>query len=197
LYGIHFSYLGNFEQAITHYRLAVDLDPLNLNANDDLAFGYFFSKQYDLAVEQEKKTLEIDPTFAEAHFDLSIVYLFKGNYNLWLEEWEKAARLNNDSEDMALVKAVKQEYAKSGFRGAMNRLVALEEEQAKRIYIDPALIAGTYAFLGEKDRAFTWLEKAYGEKSGFLSYIKSHPNFDSLRSDPRYADLLKRMGLPH
>jgi TolB-like protein/Tfp pilus assembly protein PilF len=196
LYAIHFNYLGNSEQAITHYRRAVDLDPLNLNANEDLAFGYFFSKQYDQAIEQEKKTLEIDPTFAAAHFDLSIVYLFKGNYDLWLEEWEKAARLNNDAEDMALVKAVKQEYAKSRFRGAMNRLVALQEEQAKRIYIDPAWIAGTYAFLGEKDRAFTWLEKAYGEKSGFLSYIKSHPNFDSLRSDPRYADLLKRMGLP-
>ena len=78
----------------------------------------------------------------------------------------------------------------------MKRLVALQEEQAKRIYIDPAGIAGNYALSGEKDRAFSWLEKAYREKSGGLLGIKSAPPFDSLRSDPRYADLLKRMGLP-
>jgi hypothetical protein len=97
---------------------------------------------------------------------------------------------------VALVKAVSQEYAKTGYRGALKRLVALQEEQAKRIYIDPAYIAGNHALLGEKDRAFSWLEKAYGEKSGFLPYIKASPFFDSLRSDPRYAGLLKRMGLP-
>jgi hypothetical protein len=78
----------------------------------------------------------------------------------------------------------------------MKRVAALQEEQAKRIYIDPARIAGTYAFLGEKDRAFALLEKAYVEKSGFLADIKTAPIFDSLRSDPRYADLLKRMDLP-
>jgi hypothetical protein len=64
------------------------------------------------------------------------------------------------------------------------------------MYIDPAIIAGNYALLGEKDRAFRWLEKACGEKSGGLPYIKSSAFLDSLRSDPRYASLLKRMGLP-
>jgi len=196
LYGFHFDYLGNHEQAFTHYLRAVELDPLNLNANDNLASEYVLSKQYDRAVEYEKKTLEIDPTFASAHYNLSNAYRFAGKYDLWLEEWEKAARLNNDSEDVALVKAVSQEYAKTGYRGALKRLVALQEEQAKRIYIDPAYIAGNHALLGEKDRAFSWLEKAYGEKSGFLPYIKASPFFDSLRSDPRYVGLLKRMGLP-
>jgi Tfp pilus assembly protein PilF len=196
LYAFHFDFLGNHEQALLHFRRAVELEPLNLNANENLGREYFFCKQYDQAIEQEKKILEIDPNFAPAHFDLSNVYRFTGKYDLWLEEWEKAARLNNDLEDIALVKAVKQEYAKSGYRGAMKRAVAVQEEQAKRIYIDPALIAGDYALLGEKDRAFSWLGKAYGEKSGFLPYIKSAPVFDSLRSDPRYADLLKRMGLP-
>jgi eukaryotic-like serine/threonine-protein kinase len=196
LYGFHFDYLGNHEQALLHYRRAVELEPLNLNANFTLAQEYFFSKQYDRAIEQEKKILEIDPAFAGAHSGLSDAYRFTGKYDLWLEEWEKAAKLNNDSEDLTLVKAVSQEYAKSGFRGAMQRLVALQEEQGKRIYIDPAWIAGDYVLLGEKDRAFSWLEKAYREKSGFVAYIKSAPIFDSLRSDPRYADLLKRMGLP-
>ncbi|MFI5058394.1 MAG: protein kinase [Candidatus Acidiferrales bacterium] len=195
-YGFHFDFLGNHEQALLHFRRAVELEPLNLNANENLGREYFFSKQYDQAIEQEKKTLEIDPTFAAAHFDLSNVYHFTGKYDLWLEEWENSARLYNDAEDLALVKAVKQEYAKSGYRSAIKRLVALQEEQAKRIYVDPAWIAGSYALLGEKDQAFSWLEKAFREKSGFLPYIKTSPYFDSLRSDPRYADLLKRMGLP-
>jgi tetratricopeptide (TPR) repeat protein len=196
LYGFHFVYLGNHEQAFTHYRRAVELDPLNLHALESLANEYFSSKQYEQAIEHSRKTLEIDPTFASGHYDLSNAYGLTGKYDLWLEEWEKGARLNNDSEDLALVDAVRREYAKSGYRGALKRFVALTEEQAKRIYIDPAWIAGIYALLGEKDRAFGWLEKAYGEKSGFLPYIKASPFFDSLRSDPRYAGLLKRMGLP-
>jgi eukaryotic-like serine/threonine-protein kinase len=196
LYGYHFDYLGNVDEALKHFRRAVELEPLNLNANINLAFQYFYFKQYDQAIEQLKKTLEIDPNFANAHYALGQVYFFAGKYDLWLEEWEKAGKLSNDLEEMTLARAVTQEYATSGYRGAMKRYVALQEEQAKRIYIDPALIAGNYALLGEKDRAFSLLEKAYGEKSGFLPVIKTAPTFDSLRSDPRYADLLKRMGLP-
>ena len=78
----------------------------------------------------------------------------------------------------------------------MKRLVKLQEEQSKRIYIDPASIAANYAAMGEKDHAFAWLEKAYAEKSVSIQYLKVDPHFDSLRSDPRYTDLLKRMGLP-
>lgn len=141
--------------------------------------------------------LEIDPTFANAHFKLAYAYFFSGKYDLWLEESEKGAKLSNDSDWLAVVEAAKREYSRSGYRGAMKATVALEEDQAKRIYIDPAWIAGRYAFLGEKDQAFAWLEKAYAEKSGVLATnLKCYPFFDSLPSDSRYADLLKRMGLP-
>jgi len=77
----------------------------------------------------------------------------------------------------------------------MKKVVALEEEQTKQTYIDPGYIAADYAAIGDKDRAFAWLEKAYAEKSSFLPNIKGVPDFDILHSDPRYADLLKRMGL--
>jgi len=197
LYGLHLDGLGKLDQALVHYQRAVELDPLNMNALDNLAGEYVSSKKFDQAIEQTKKNLEIDPTFAREHGNLAWAYFLTGKYDLWLEEWEKEAKLANDSDELALVEAAKREYPKSGYRGAMKRVVALEEEQAKRIYVDPAWIAGGYALLGEKDQAFAWLEKAYAEKSGFLSSnLKAFVFFDSLRSDPRYASLLKRMGLP-
>ena len=196
LYGFHFNSLGNIEQAFVRFRRAVELDPLNLNANMNLATEYILSREFDKSVECNKKNLEIDPSFAGSHQWLDITYYWMGKYDLWLEEWEKAARLNNDAEDLALALAVKKEYGKAGHRGALRRWAALREEQAKRMYIDPADIAGIYALLGEKDAAFRWLEKAYGEKSGYILNIKLPPTYDSLRSDPRYASLLKRMGLP-
>ena len=196
LYGFHFDYLGDFNQALTHYRRAVELEPLNLNASQNLGSQYMSNRQYDQAVEQLKKTLEIDPTFAKAHEQMSVAYQLMGKYDLWLEEWGKSAKLNNDSEDVALVKAISQEYARSGYGRALKRLSTLREQQAMRIYVDPVSIARDHALLGEKDRAFTWLEKAYAEKSGGLPNIKADPAFDSLRSDSRYVGLLKRMGLP-
>src|SRR5262249_2188492 len=140
--------------------------------------------------------LEIDPTFSPAHFHLSLVYRLTGKYDLWLEEWEKSARLDNDLNGLALIEEAKREYPKSGFNGAMKRIVTLKEEQASRAYVDPALIASDHALIGEKDIAFAWLEKAYAERSVRITYLKVSPAFHSLRSDPRYADLLRRMGLP-
>jgi serine/threonine protein kinase/Tfp pilus assembly protein PilF len=193
LYAIHLEFLGKLDEVFVHLRRAIELDPLNLNGLDNLAEAYNYAREFDKSIEQSKKTLEIEPNFAAAVFRLGTAYRYKGEYDLWLEEWEKGARLNNDVDDLALLEAAKREYPKSGFRGAMKRVVALEEEQAKRIYIDPGWIASHHALLGEKDLAFTWLEKAYGEKSGYLLYVRVSPSFDSLRSDPRYADLLKRM----
>jgi serine/threonine protein kinase/Tfp pilus assembly protein PilF len=196
LYSLHLENLGKLDEVLAHLRRAIELDPLNLNGLDNLAEAYIYTRQYPESIEEARKVLEIDPTFANAHFHLALAYSLSGKYDLWLEELEKGAKLSNDSDALALVDAAKREYPKTGYRGALKRIVALEEEQAKRIYIDPAWHAGEYARLGEKDQAFAWLEKAYAEKSGFLRLLKVFPFFDSLRSDPRYADLLKRMGLP-
>jgi eukaryotic-like serine/threonine-protein kinase len=196
LYSLHLENLGKLDEVLAHLRRAIELDPLNLNGLDNLAEAYIYTRQYPESIEEARKVMEIDPTFANAHFHLALAYSLSGKYDLWLEELEKGAKLSNDSDALALVDAAKREYPKTGYRGALKRIVALEEEQAKRIYIDPAWHAGEYARLGEKDQAFAWLEKAYAEKSGFLRLLKVFPFFDSLRSDPRYADLLKRMGLP-
>ncbi len=196
LYSIYLEGLGKLDEVLVHLRRAVELDPLNLNGLDNLSEAYIFARQYAQSIEQSKKVLEIDPTYASTHFWLADAYRFTGKYDLWLDEWEKEASLNKDPDELALIEAAKREYPKSGYRGALTRAVALLEEQAKRIYVDPAWIARFHAVLGEKDATFAWLEKAYAEKSNGIRYVKMDPAFDSLRSDPRYADLLKRMGLP-
>ncbi len=196
LYAIHLEWLGKSDEVLVHLRRAIELDPLNLNGLDNLAEAYVFTRQYAQSIEQSKKVLEIDPTYASTHFWLADAYRLTGKYDLWLDEWEKEANLNKDPEDLMLVEAARREYPKSGYRGALTRAVALLEEQAKRIYVDPAWVARFHALLGEKDATFAWLEKAYAEKSNGIRYVKMDPAFDSLRSDPRYADLLRRMGLP-
>jgi tetratricopeptide (TPR) repeat protein len=180
---------------LVHVRRAIDLDPLNLNGLDNLAEAYIYTRQYAQCIEQTKKVLEIDPTFGSAHYHLSACYELTNKYDLWLEEWEKGARLLNDPE-LPFVEAVRREYPTSGHSGVLKRLAAFEGQTAKGSYIDPAWTANHYAVLGDKDTAFAWLEKAYAEKSASIRYLKVDPGFDSLRSDPRYADLLRRMGLP-
>lgn len=196
LYSIHLEFLGKINEVLENLGRAVALDPLNLNGQENLAEAYIYARQYSQSIEQSQKVLEIDSTFANARWVLAAAGLAAGKYDLWLDDWEKAAALNNDPENIALAKAVRQEYAKSGFRSAMKRCAELQEEQSRRVYLDPAVIAASYAMIGEKDKSFTWLEKAYVEKSDWLLYVKVDPNLDSLRSDPRYADLLHRMGLP-
>jgi eukaryotic-like serine/threonine-protein kinase len=196
LYGLHFVGLGMNDQAMAQFQRALQLEPLNLNANTNLGAAYFDVKLYDQSEAQLKKTLEIDPNYASAHQFLSFTYQVQGKYDLWLEEAQKGANLDNDAEEIAFVKAVSLEYNKAGYHAAMKRAAEFQEEQAKRVYVDPAYIAITYATLGDKDKTFLWLEKAFTERSDGLRVLKTNPNFDSVRADRRYADLLRRMNLP-
>jgi len=196
LYAIHLEFLGKLNETLDNVRRAIELDPLNLNGLDNLAEAYIYTGQYAESIEQAKKIIEIDPNFANVYIHLADAYRLTGQYDLWLAAEEKAGTLANDTDSLAIFKAVKEEYAKSGYRGALKRRAELTEELSKRMYVDSALVAASYGDLGDKDKAFAWMEKAYAEKSAFISYIKVSRDYDSLRTDPRYTGLLKRMGLP-
>jgi serine/threonine-protein kinase len=195
-YSYYLFTIGRHEEGLTEIKRALELDPLNLNYNDNLGTGYEIKGQYDLAVEQYRKMFEIDPNYAGGHFNLAFTYLFMGKYDLWLEEWKKGAALEQDREGIAMADQVAKVYAQSGFRAALGRDVELRKQLATRRYEDPANVGYLYAVLGDKDQAFAWLEKAYADKSVALAGIKTDHAMDALRSDPRYIDLLKRMGLP-
>ena len=196
LYGLHFVTLGKLDQSIKQGLTAVQLDPLNLNALTNVGANYLNSKRYDEALVQLDKVLEIDPNYSPAHQFISLVYEAQGKYDLWLDESEKAATTSNDADLLAVFKAARVEYKRGGYRAATKRIAEVLEQQSKRVYIDPMNIAGAYATLDDKDKAFFWLEKAFAEKSDYLRILKTSRQFDSLRTDPRYKDLLRRMNLP-
>ncbi len=147
-------------------------------------------------MEQCKKVIEMDPSFASVHSDLSGAYLDMGKYDLWLQEAETGSRLSNQPEYEAVFKEVAKVYARSGLQPALREWEGQMVALSKRRYEDPAFIGFIYAKAGDKDQAFAWLEKGLKEKSDAIQYLKTNHLGDSLHSDPRYADMLKRMGLP-
>ena len=193
-YGLLLSALGRNPEAMVEFRKALDIDPLSVVFNINLATGYGVSRQYELAMEQYKKISEIDPS-ANVHGNLSITAFDAKNYELWLDEWRKADELNDDKDDLAIALATASVYKKSGLRSAVLRKIEMEEQLGKRRYVDPALVGFDYASIGMKDEAFQWLEKGFAQKSEGMQYVKNAIALDSIRSDPRYFDLLKRMGL--
>ena len=196
LNGLHFIALGNTDEAMTHFQRAVQLDPLNLNALGNVGATFFAARRYDQAIAHLNKTLEIDPDYAGTHQFLSLVYEAQGKYDLWLDEMEKNATLSKDADLLAVNKAARLEYAKAGYRAANKRIAEVLQEQSKRVYIDPVNIATAFAVSGDKDEAFFWLEKAFAEKSDLIRILKTARTLDSLRPDPRFANLLRRMNIP-
>jgi serine/threonine protein kinase/Tfp pilus assembly protein PilF len=195
-YALFLSEAERYTEAVAQEKRAVELEPLNLKYNDNLALVYHFAGQDELALEQYRKTLEMDPNYASALTNVSGFYFDLHQYDLWLENWKNAATVENDRESLAIAEEAARVYARSGYQAAMRRIIELQLQLAKRRYVDPALIGFNYAVLGDKDQAFFWLEKACAEKSYTIVYIKVRRSADSLHSDPRYAALLKKMGLP-
>ncbi len=194
-YGLFLSFLGRNDEALVQLKRAVEIDPLSLAFNSSLATAYAVGRQYDVALDHFKKTMDMDPNYAGAHGNLSQVYLDMGKYDLWLEEWKKSATLANDHEDLAVAEEGSKIYAKSGFRPAMTRVIEMEKDLSQRRYVDSGNIAYYYAQLGDKDQTFAWLEKAFTQKAESLQLIKSMKVMEPFHSDPRYIDLLKRIGL--
>jgi serine/threonine protein kinase/Tfp pilus assembly protein PilF len=193
-YGLFLSWDARHTEAISHLRRAVELDPLNLQYNANLGQGLGNARQYDASVEQLKKTLDMDPNFAQAHAQLARIYLNMGKYDLWLEEWKKSTTMYKQTDELAIADEVARVYSKSGFKPAILREIEMRKQLAKRRYVDPSDIAYSYAGLGDKEQTFVWLDKALADKAGGLEFVKIVPSLDPWRSDPRYLDLLKRIG---
>jgi tetratricopeptide (TPR) repeat protein len=190
-YSILLILMGRTEESFAEMRQALELDPISLIINSGLGLRFYNARRYDQAIEQLQKTLEMDPNFFHARFHLGQVYVQKGMYAEAIAELNKAVELSKDHALAALGYA----YATAGQRGEARRVLAELQELSKRRYVSTVDVAVIHAGLGEKDQAFAWLEKAYQERAGKLVFVGIEPKFDSLRSDPRFHDLLRRMRL--
>ncbi len=193
-YGFHYlAGAGRFDEAIAEAKQALQLDPLSLIVNSDLGVTYIFARQYDKAIEQFRKTLEMDQSFYYAHWRLGTAYEMKGSFQEAIAEYQKARQLDDDPQVLALLGCA---YAASGKRDQALRSLDQLKEISKQRYVSSYSFALVYAALGEKDQAFQWLEQGYQNRDWQMARLNVDPMLDSLRSDPRFADLMRRIGLP-
>jgi len=179
---------GRHEEAITEMKRAMDLDPLSLIQGANFAAVYIYARQYDNALDQAMKTHDLDHSFFAAQNWLAHAYNVKGMYPQAIAIAEKSL-----GTDFEMLPQLGYAYAKLGRRKEAEDLVAAW--LAKKTYVSSYWVAVVYAALGEKDKAFAQLEKAYKAHDWFMERVKTDPFLDSLRDDPRLADLIKRVGL--
>ena len=196
-YSVYLRTMGKTEEAIAEARKARELDPFSVRMSNSLGWAYFYAHRWDEAIAQFKQTLEMDSQFLAAHEGLAKCYQQKGMQKEVFQEIEAEFRLAGDMDSADLLERT---YQSVGYDAALRTLyLALLEQykgDAKTKYVSPLVFANLYALLDEKDEAFAWLEKAYQERSSKLTDLKIDPDFDNLRGDPRFASLLKRIGLP-
>jgi serine/threonine protein kinase/tetratricopeptide (TPR) repeat protein len=185
--------MGQFDKALAEMRRAQELDPLSLIINANFGKAYFNARRYDQAIQQLRKTVEIDQSFFVAHHYLGSAYAMKGDFSAALAEYQKAHQLNEF--DPHVVALTGRLYAVSGKRAEALKTLAQLKSIARERYVADYSIALIYAGLGEKDQAFELLEKSYREHTVDMLTLYYDPLIDNLRADPRFADLLRRVGL--
>jgi Flp pilus assembly protein TadD len=153
----------------------------------------FLARQYDEAIGQSWKMIDIDPTFWAAHMYLGLSYEQQGKFPEATAELEKAGQLSDSPLVLAMLGGV---YARSGRRAEAMKVLAELKEQAKKRFVCPYETATVHLGLGEKEEAFKWLELGYRDRSRCMVWLKVDPRLDSLRSDSRFTDLMRRVGLP-
>ena len=181
-----------FDEARKELDRAQELDPLSLQLSFMGGQISYFRRQYDPAIAKYRKLLEIDPNYGIAHLGLSETYFAKGEQPAAVEQWQLYMIAIGFP---AVAEDAKQTFAKSGVRGALQHRISRQSNPSKLEFYYPWQVALDYARLGDKERAFFWLEKCYSERAG-LAFMKVDPGLDNLRSDQRFADLVRRVGFP-
>jgi len=191
-YAWHLALLHRYDEALEEMRKAESLDPLSLVINADLAELLALAHSYDESIQQSRKTIEMDPNFGLAHNHLGQAYLQKHMYSEAIAELEKAVQLSGGGP--TCMANLARADAASGKRSEAERLLTDLKKRSSPGYSHGSEIAVIYASLGDPDQAMNWLEKGFEER--FNPGVLLRPGFDPLRSDPRFQDLTRRIGLP-
>ncbi len=192
-YVLYHLIMGRFDEAIAESKKAQELDPLSLIIYTNVGRALYYSRKYDQAIEQLQNALEMDKNFIYAYMILGACYENKGMYKEAIAAYQKTIPLTQNAPWS--VAALAHAYAASGKRNEALKIIKQLKDQSKHKYISPFHVGAIYNGLGDRDQAFEWFEKAYQDHSGLLVYLKIEREFDVLRSDPRYLDLMRRIGL--
>lgn len=189
---------GRFDESFAYYQKALELDPFSLAIGTDLGIAYYYARQYDRSIEYLTKLIEMDPNYVRTHSYVSQAYQEKGMYEQAMREVEKALVLEGeDPKEIAEgIRAILEALNTSGLRGYWNKKLEYTKNDLKKGgRVPPLVLARLYARLGQRDEAFEWLEKSFEERTASTAWLKVSPEWDNLRGDPRFADLLRRLNL--
>jgi TolB-like protein/Tfp pilus assembly protein PilF len=193
-YGLSLGGVGRLEEGIAEVKRAVELEPLDLSMNANLAWAYFTARQFDSAFDQAKKAHALDNNHVVGRWNLSQAYIAKGMYAEAIALNENSLKANPTSQ--SALRDTGFAYAKTGRRREAEEMISRLSEIAKTNYVMHCRIASIYGALGEKDKAFAELERAFAERDWDLHRLKVDPFMDPLRDDPRFNELLRKIGLP-
>jgi tetratricopeptide (TPR) repeat protein len=186
--------MGRREEALAEARRAQELDPLSIPAQISVGWAFYYARRYDEAGKQCGKALELEPDSVGAHDCLGLSYLARKMYDQAIAQCQKAVDLSgnqlNRSVGLARAHALAGDVAEA--RKALNELRA----RAKQTYVSPSLFAQIYIGLGEKTEGLAWLETAYAGRDVYLPRLKVEPAFDTVRSEPAFRDLVRRLNFP-
>jgi eukaryotic-like serine/threonine-protein kinase len=193
-YGEFLCSMGRFEEGLAELRKAQELDPLSPVVYATLGSDLTCLHRYDEAIQQGRKSLELDPHFARGISLLAGVYLLKGEYPEAVQQAEKAVVVSDSSvEYLGWLGYI---YGMVGRKAEAGKILTRVQQLSKHQYVSPSIFSLMYTGLGEKDQAFQWLNRAFESHDPALENLKIDPSFDPLRGDPRFAELMKKVGLP-
>jgi serine/threonine protein kinase/tetratricopeptide (TPR) repeat protein len=188
----HLAAMGRFDESIAEEKRALELDPLSPAVNADLGWDLYLARRYEEAIEQLLKAIDIEPTYWVSHVLLGRCYEQKDRLREAVAEFEKARQIENSIPEV--MAALGHGYAMSGRRADALKIVSELQERSKREFVPSYSLATVYLGLGRKDEALQYLAKAYDEGSYYMIHLKVEPLLDSVRHDPRFADVVRRVG---
>jgi TolB-like protein/DNA-binding winged helix-turn-helix (wHTH) protein/Tfp pilus assembly protein PilF len=186
--------MGRTSESVAEMNRAHELDPLSISTNFSLGWRFYMAREYDQAIEQLRNTIDMDPIFVLPHLVLGQAYEQKKAFDQAISELRRAADISQNSPPV--LAALARTYAVSGKTTEARNLLDQLMQQAKKQYVSPFYVAVVYAGLGENDKAMDWLEKAYSDHSNAIVFLKVDPQLDTLRSNPRFHELQRKLRLP-
>ena len=193
-YGIHLAGGGRFDEAVAEIQQAQQLDPVSPAISAYIGFPLYFAHRYDDAIQRMLPLTEIYPDYNPLHAVLALSYEQKGDWSKAIAEMEKAYELDKESESEGLAQ-LGQIYAAAGRTADARQVLRQLSELSHHRYVSAYNMGVLYAGLGEKDEAFRWLQKVEEDRSEWFALINVDPRLDALHTDPRFAGILRHVGL--